>query len=175
MGLINCDIVIVETVGVGQMEFSIREVSDIVAVVLAPGQGDTVQFLKAGLMEVGDVFVVNKYDRPDAKRFLAQLKDALGFSCPVLKEVFPVSARDNIGIKEFTEYLERCSANDSVKWNELRASRLKMLVHRVIISEVCKKAERELSKKVFDPAEEIFSGEETLQSITSDLLWKMSR
>lgn len=174
LGLIGCDIVIIETVGVGQMEFSIREVSDIVAIVLAPGQGDTVQFLKAGLMEIGDVFVVNKYDRPDAKRFLAQLKDALGFSCPVLKEVFPASARDNTGIKEFVEYAASSAEKNHSKWNKLRIERLRKRVHRVILGEIYSKAESALSKKAFDPAEEILSERETLRHAADDLLWRLS-
>ena len=66
MGLAGCDVVIVETVGVGQSEVEIAKNADLVIVVLAPGQGESIQMLKAGLMEAGDLFVVNKADRPDA-------------------------------------------------------------------------------------------------------------
>jgi GTPase len=66
MALIGCDVVIVETVGVGQSEVEVAGVADLVAIVLAPGQGDSIQLLKAGLMEIGDLFVVNKADKPDA-------------------------------------------------------------------------------------------------------------
>ena len=67
-------LVIVETVGVGQSEVEIAKNADLVIVVLAPGQGDSIQMLKAGLMEAGDLFVVNKADRPDA----AHLHQAFG-------------------------------------------------------------------------------------------------
>jgi len=77
MGLLGCGVVIVETVGVGQSEVEIARLADLVAVVLAPGQGDSVQMLKAGLMEIGDLFVVNKADRPGASRLHAQLLAAL--------------------------------------------------------------------------------------------------
>lgn len=77
MGLIGCDFVIVETVGVGQSEIEIAQSADYVMVVLAPGQGDSVQMLKAGLMEAGDMFVVNKADRPNADQLHQQLLSAL--------------------------------------------------------------------------------------------------
>jgi LAO/AO transport system kinase len=68
MGLIGCDLVLLETVGVGQSEVEVAGVADLVMVVMAPGQGDSVQMLKAGLMEVGDIFAINKADRPDGDR-----------------------------------------------------------------------------------------------------------
>jgi LAO/AO transport system kinase len=63
----------VETVGVGQSELAVMEVADTVVVVLTPESGDVVQTLKAGLLEVADVFVVNKADRPGADRLQADL------------------------------------------------------------------------------------------------------
>ena len=68
------DRVLVETVGVGQSELSVMEVADSVVVVLTPESGDTVQTMKAGLLEVGDVFVVNKADRPGADRLRRDLE-----------------------------------------------------------------------------------------------------
>ncbi len=73
MGLLGCESVIIETVGVGQSEVEIAGVADLVMIVLAPGQGDSVQLLKAGLMEIGDLFVVNKADRPGAERLHGDL------------------------------------------------------------------------------------------------------
>jgi LAO/AO transport system kinase len=77
MGLLGCEIVIIETVGVGQSEVEVAQNADLTAVVLAPGQGDSVQMLKAGLMEAGDLFVVNKADRPDAATLQANLLNML--------------------------------------------------------------------------------------------------
>src|SRR5690606_7061023 len=59
MALAGCDTVLLETVGVGQSEVEVVRVADLTLVVLAPGQGDGVQMLKAGLMEAGDFFVIN--------------------------------------------------------------------------------------------------------------------
>ncbi|HQW82941.1 MAG TPA: methylmalonyl Co-A mutase-associated GTPase MeaB [Ferruginibacter sp.] len=68
------DFVIIETVGVGQSEVEIAGLADITAVVVVPEAGDEVQTMKAGLMEIADVFVVNKADRPDADLFVKNLK-----------------------------------------------------------------------------------------------------
>ncbi len=72
------DRIIVETVGVGQSELDIARTADSTAVVLVPESGDSIQTLKAGLMEVADLFVVNKADRPGADRLRAELEIMLG-------------------------------------------------------------------------------------------------
>ncbi len=71
------DVILVETVGVGQDEVEVARLADCTVVVLVPGMGDDVQNLKAGLMEIADVFVVNKADLPDAGRFERQLRAML--------------------------------------------------------------------------------------------------
>ena len=68
------DYIIVETVGVGQSEIEIAGLADITIVVVVPEAGDEVQTMKAGLMEIADVFVVNKADRPDADIFVKNLR-----------------------------------------------------------------------------------------------------
>ncbi len=76
------DVILVETVGAGQSEVEIAEIADTKVVVTAPGLGDDVQALKAGVLEIADILVVNKADRPDARRAAAQLEAALGFAAP---------------------------------------------------------------------------------------------
>ncbi|MGI8622070.1 MAG: GTP-binding protein [Solirubrobacteraceae bacterium] len=102
------DVVVVETVGVGQSETDVEEVCDTVAVVVQPGSGDTLQFLKAGIMEVPDVLVVTKADLGEvavpAQRDLAQALASLGSrAVPVVavSSVAPVS-----GIDELCEALD---------------------------------------------------------------------
>jgi LAO/AO transport system kinase len=68
------DYIIVETVGVGQSEIEIAGLADVTVVVVVPEAGDEVQTMKAGLMEIADIFVVNKADRPDADAFVKNLK-----------------------------------------------------------------------------------------------------
>ena len=88
------DYTIIETVGVGQSEVDIAALADITIVVLVPEGGDIIQTMKAGLMEIADIFVINKYDRPDADNFYNSLSQMLApvFSrsekeIPVLKTI----------------------------------------------------------------------------------------
>ena len=69
------DVVIVETVGVGQDEVEIARLADVTVVVLVPGMGDDVQAIKAGIMEIADVFVINKADLPGADKLEREFKN----------------------------------------------------------------------------------------------------
>ena len=108
------DYVIIETVGVGQSEVEIAGLADTTVVVLVPEAGDEVQTMKAGLMEIADIFVVNKTDRPDADRFVQNLKlmQAPGFSTyekqiPVIKTV----AQEKQGLDELFKAINDDLAN----------------------------------------------------------------
>ena len=70
----GCDTVLIETVGVGQDEVEIARLADVTVVVLVPGMGDDVQAIKAGIMEIADVFVINKSDQPGAERLEREIK-----------------------------------------------------------------------------------------------------
>ncbi|HWZ32067.1 MAG TPA: methylmalonyl Co-A mutase-associated GTPase MeaB [Bryobacteraceae bacterium] len=97
------DVVIVETVGVGQDEVEIARLADVTMVVMVPGMGDDVQAIKAGIMEIADVFVINKADLPGAEKLERELKSYLtlshrpdGWSPPIVQTV----ANDGKGIDE---------------------------------------------------------------------------
>ncbi|MEA2067241.1 MAG: methylmalonyl Co-A mutase-associated GTPase MeaB [Thermotogota bacterium] len=77
LGRAGYDIIFVETVGVGQSETDIVNLADLVLLVLAPGTGDDVQMLKAGIMEIGDIYVVNKKDLDESQKLLANIKATL--------------------------------------------------------------------------------------------------
>jgi LAO/AO transport system kinase len=76
----GCDVVLVETVGVGQSEIEVVALADTTVVLLAPGMGDGVQAAKAGILEIADVFVVNKADRDGAAQTARDLRHMLGFA-----------------------------------------------------------------------------------------------
>ena len=103
------DVVIVETVGAGQSEVEIAAVADLKIVVLAPGQGDEMQALKAGILEIADILVVNKADRPLAEQTASQLRAMLGLRAgprgkvPVLLTV----AMDGQGIEALVAEIDR--------------------------------------------------------------------
>lgn len=120
-GLFDC--IIVETVGVGQSEIEIAGLADVTVVVLVPEAGDEIQTMKAGLMEIADVFAVNKADRPDADLFVKNLKQMLAptFSkhydeVPVIKTI--ASQKD--GVKELLQIimnrLQKAHINDRTFW-----------------------------------------------------------
>ena len=71
--------IFIETIGVGQTEIKIVELSDIVLLVLMPGAGDEIQAMKAGIMEIGDIFIINKKDLPGSDKLLAEVRYVLGF------------------------------------------------------------------------------------------------
>jgi LAO/AO transport system kinase len=74
----GCDVILVETVGVGQAEVEIASLADTTLVLLAPGMGDAIQAVKAGVLEIADVFVINKADRPGADATYRDIQGMLG-------------------------------------------------------------------------------------------------
>jgi LAO/AO transport system kinase len=93
------DRVIVETVGVGQSEADISSVADTVVLCIQPGSGDSLQFMKAGIMEIPDIAVVTKADTgPAARRALADLKGAMGLAAGTAIPCFMVSASSGDGL-----------------------------------------------------------------------------
>jgi LAO/AO transport system kinase len=73
------DYILIETVGVGQTEVDIARIADPVVLVLVPESGDDIQTMKSGVMEIGDIFVVNKSDRPGAEQFLLSLQSSIHY------------------------------------------------------------------------------------------------
>jgi len=111
----GCDVVLIETVGVGQAEFEIATLADTTLVLLAPGMGDGIQAAKAGILEVADVFVVNKADRDGADSVVRDLRYMLslgdrrtddGWRVPIVKTV----ASKGEGADEVVEEIERHGA-----------------------------------------------------------------
>jgi len=102
------DIILVETVGVGQAEVDIVKIADTTLVVLVPGLGDSIQTIKAGLMEIADIFVVNKADRSGVEQIVAEIESMLDISyktdrrIPVMK----TSAKESIGISDLLDEIE---------------------------------------------------------------------
>jgi LAO/AO transport system kinase len=98
------DFVILETVGVGQDEIDIAGTADVTLVVLVPGMGDDVQAIKAGVMEIADVFVINKADRPGAEHTQAEIESMLAMGNEQ-KPIFRTVATESSGIPELVEHL----------------------------------------------------------------------
>jgi len=104
------DIVIIETVGVGQDEVDIVRLADVTIVVLVPGMGDDVQTIKAGIMEIADIFVINKADREGAERVEREIRAMQSLAAreddwtpPIIKTI----ASDGTGIPELVAAIEK--------------------------------------------------------------------
>jgi LAO/AO transport system kinase len=121
------DWVIIETVGVGQDEVDIVRTADISIVVLVPGTGDEVQALKAGIMEIADIFVVNKADREGADRLAASIEamlalgdaDAGAWRPPILR----TRATTGLGVAELLEAVDAFRAHTAAAQHERRRVR----------------------------------------------------
>ncbi|MBD0333098.1 MAG: methylmalonyl Co-A mutase-associated GTPase MeaB [Chitinophagaceae bacterium] len=137
------DYIIIETVGVGQSEIEIAGLADVTVVVLVPESGDEVQTMKAGLMEIVDIFVVNKSDRPDADLFVKNLRMMLAPSFysnknedPLIKTI----ASEKMGIRELVEainkQLQQKEVNDRNVW--LLTEKAYHLVQKKRMSDITK-------------------------------------
>jgi LAO/AO transport system kinase len=112
------DVILIETVGVGQDEIDIVRLADITVVILVPGMGDEVQTLKAGIMEIADVFVINKVDHEGAERMEREIRAmqslalrADGWSPPIVKTV----ATEGRGIRELADAIRSYKSHLSEK------------------------------------------------------------
>jgi LAO/AO transport system kinase len=102
------DFVVIETVGVGQAEVEITDACDTTVVVLNPGWGDAVQTAKAGLMEIADVFVVNKADRPGTRETVRELRQMLELSEAEMKpDIVQTVATKGEGIDDLWDAIEK--------------------------------------------------------------------
>jgi len=107
------DVVIVETVGAGQNEVEVQALTDTVVLVLMPGSGDAIQAIKAGVMEIPDVIVINKCDRPGADILAGEVESALTL-VPVdgwIPPVVPTQALEGKGVAEAWDAVERHRAD----------------------------------------------------------------
>lgn len=133
------DVIIVETVGVGQSELDIMDTADTVVLVLTPAGGDVIQTLKAGIMEIADVFAVNKADLDGADRVVTEINKTLDLShgewrSPVVKTV----SLDGTGVGELLDQVDRHQAylETSGKLAVQRQRRLKEEVTAIVLGKI---------------------------------------
>jgi LAO/AO transport system kinase len=134
--------VIVETVGVGQDEVDIVRTADVCVVVLVPGTGDDVQALKAGIMEIADIFVVNKADREGADRMAAAVEGMLSLqpsAAPRTPPVLKTEATTGVGIEALVDALDRCLA-DPARLAERRRARGAFRLREMLASAFMRRA-----------------------------------
>ena len=173
------DVVFVETVGVGQDEVDVARTTDVTVVLLVPGMGDDVQAMKAGIMEIGDVFVINKADRPGVERVEAELDVLItmsrrpdGWKPPVVRTI--ATDGEGVGacagaILSFREFQRRSPA-DFARRVHVQKERLLELVR----SQVARVLERDrhsaerlqnLAVRVVERETDPFSAAEELRAL----------
>ena len=153
------DYVIVETVGVGQSEVEITGLADATVVVLVPEAGDEVQTMKAGLMEIADLFVLNKADRPDADQFARHLRLMLAPAfkagsreIPIIKTV----ATEKVGLDEMwnavNQFLLSGAYNEQKPWllaekvyRLIQQNRMKDVNKKILLEDIKKQMNRSLN------------------------------
>ena len=133
------DVVLLETVGVGQSEVEVAGAADTTVVLLAPGMGDGIQAAKAGVLEVGDLYVVNKADRPEAATVRRDLRSMLALTerrdADWRPPVLLMSAQSGEGVEEVTEALDKhhAHARDSGELDRRRLRRARAEVEALAV------------------------------------------
>ena len=115
------DIIFIETVGVGQSEYSVSEITDLTALVFVPESGDEIQLLKAGILELADIFVVNKSDRKDSNLLVKSINNIISSTKKNIKKIpiFKTSCKTGNGLDIFAnaivEYYNSMKENEDIQ------------------------------------------------------------
>ncbi len=174
------DYIFVETVGVGQVELDIAEVCDTTVVALVPESGDSIQAMKAGLLEIADIIVVNKSDRDGADRivtelrFVSELRDkSQGWEYPVIK----TTAREDKGIDKLISLIDSHEEylNNTGSFEQARRQRIKLRMQELVEDKIKNHIKKEVIKpEVMEKlVEKIYTREkdpfQSAEEITSSL------
>jgi LAO/AO transport system kinase len=143
------DVIAIETVGVGQDEVEIVRTADVCIVVLVPGMGDDVQSLKAGIMEIADIFAVNKSDRDGADRTVAEIESLLSLHTyqegewqpPILR----TQATTGGGVDELAETIERFRQHSAALLDARRRERASTQLRSILADRLMKRVEVKVS------------------------------
>lgn len=167
LDLYGCDYIFVETVGVGQSEIDIVKNCDTTLMVMVPGLGDDIQAIKAGVMEIGDVFAVNKSDRDGAKRTAREINMMLDFNSKDWRPpVEMVIATENQGVdklfgqvQKHHDYLNESDMFQQRRFENTKSELIEMVKHKIVgqlleesyKQEVINEIADKVAKRVLDP------------------------
>jgi LAO/AO transport system kinase len=159
------EIVIIETVGVGQDEVEIVRTADVSIVMLVPGTGDDVQALKAGIMEIADIFVVNKADRDGADQVVQSVIGSLSLQTfaegewrpPVLK----TEAANGVGVDRLWQEIERFRRHESHQQQQRRKASHESRLRELLAQRLLEHAEKRLPAGEFDRLVEAIASRQT--------------
>ena len=137
------DTIIIESVGAGQTEVEISKISDITVVVFNPNTGDSIQTIKAGLTEIGDIYLVNKSDLSGAAQLFDAVRDFIGMS-EKNPSIMMTSTKSNKGITEFAKKLNDLIGMKKKSKNTEEKSRLETELRDIVLNNVKTKVDRML-------------------------------
>ncbi len=150
----GCDYLIIETVGVGQSEIEVVNHVDTTLLVLSPGQGDDIQALKAGVMEIADIFVVNKADRDGVDKTVSEIEmlQRVGKQPDYIPPIVRTIANENNGIEELFEKINAHIAylKSSHLFEDKRKKRLKFELWHRILATITEKISDSVNDDSFD-------------------------
>ncbi|MGA2404237.1 MAG: methylmalonyl Co-A mutase-associated GTPase MeaB, partial [Syntrophobacteraceae bacterium] len=143
------DVIIVETLGVGQDEIDVAKYVDVTALVLVPGYGDSIQMAKAGIMEIADVFIINKSDRPGADLLKKQILNTLYMKPEDQRPpVVNTMADRNEGIDEVMAAVESVRSRAAQHSEERYRRRITEEIRSSVLSQLALKTDRHLEDMV---------------------------
>ncbi|WP_034327956.1 methylmalonyl Co-A mutase-associated GTPase MeaB [Alkaliphilus transvaalensis] len=178
LDIYGCDYIFIETVGVGQSEVDIVKAADSVLLVMVPGLGDDIQAIKAGIMEIGDVFAVNKADRDGANRTQVEIEMMLDFNHSEWKPpVTQVVALHNKGIDDLYDniqkHLDYLEASGKLIEKRVQNSQLEIidLVQRDLMERLV--GNKEKQEEIYQLAEQVANRQVDPYTVSNSLINKM--
>jgi LAO/AO transport system kinase len=157
------DYILIETVGIGQSELEIAGIADITLMVLMPGAGDEIQALKSGVLEIADLFIVNKADHPGAELYVKNLQAALHYS-ERNSEIIETIATEDRGIDQVISAVEKQLHSTGAK----RENKIAEKAYRLILAERMKTVEKpELLEQI---RKKVLSGQFNVYAFVEEFL-----
>lgn len=172
----GCDFIFIETVGVGQSEVEVVKNVDTTLLILIPGMGDEIQAIKAGVMEIADIFVVNKADKDGVERTILEIEmlQNLGETQDRLAPICKVIARDNIGIDNLAKAIHQHNLylKDNNIFDDNRKKRFKMELKQIIHNKLLERTYKLVkdNKKIDKVIDEAYDNKIDVYSIVNRLL-----
>ena len=175
--LAGLDIVIIETVGAGQSDVEVAELADLKIVVCTPDLGDDIQAIKAGILEIADILVVNKSDLPLAGHAMKRLTGMIGLRAPGARDVpvLPTTATEGEGVAALADAIETL---EGIRDAATRGATALGRVRRLLAEEVARRAGERIrnaeGSKLDDLCQEVQRGETTLADAADRVMQGLS-
>lgn len=143
------DPIIVESVGAGQTEIEISNIADITVVVFNPNTGDSIQTIKAGLTEIGDIYIVNKSDLDGASQLFDAVQDYIGSTSPDKITVLKTSTKTGDGIPKFAKKLKELMKEKQKTKKENEKNRLEFELKDIVLNNIKEKMDFMYNNKTY--------------------------